>query len=176
MEALSPGLIAEIACGSSDWAQVERATVPLLAERIGADVAFFAGHGGFGEHTVGVDASLRADLNAVWGGCSAGVEPLVEHALRSRRAVVDTSFFGHSLDRLPYFDIIMRPLRGRQTLMVFLEWRGRAIHQVALGRCGRGPAFSDRDADLLSSLIPTLTLACAARAGRLRSFLPRQGA
>ncbi len=47
-----------------------------------------------------------------------------------------------------------RPLRGRD-----VERVGRA---------------SDRDRDLLSSLIPTLTLACAARAERPQSFLRSQ--
>jgi DNA-binding CsgD family transcriptional regulator len=172
MEALSPGLIAEIACSAPDWADIEKAVVPLLADRIGADVVFFAGHSGFGEHTLGVDTSLRADINAIWADCSAGFEPLVEYAVRSRRAVIDAHFFGGTLTRLPYFHGIMRPLRGRQTLMGFLELRRRAVYQVALGRSGQSPGFCDRDRDLLSSLIPTLTLACAARADRPRSFLP----
>lgn len=172
MEALSPGLIAEIACSAPDWGDIEKAVVPLLADEIGADAIFFAGHRGFGEHTLGVDAPLRADINAIWADLSDGIEPLVEHAVRSRRAVIDADFFGGTLTRLPYFHGIMRPLRGRQTLMGFLELGGRAVYQVALGRSEHSPGFCDRDRDLLSSLIPTLTLACAARADRPQSFLP----
>jgi DNA-binding CsgD family transcriptional regulator len=68
----------------------------------------------------------------------------------------------------------MRPLHGRQTLMGFLEWGGQAVYQVGLGRSQQTRVFSDQDRDLLSSLIPTLTLACAARADRPQLFLPNQ--
>jgi DNA-binding CsgD family transcriptional regulator len=77
----------------------------------------------------------------------------------SRWAVVDSECFGRELERLVYYDTVMRPHHGRTTLMGFLRCHGRHTGIVVLGRSAGSSRFRARDLALLADALPVLSLA-----------------
>lgn len=163
MEALTPGLVAEVACSAKHWLEVEEAVLELLLRHVGADTAFFADARGPSETAVGVLAERRPQLLAAWSKLGEGMAPLLNAARAGNGVVVDSELLGQGLKRLPYYQVIMRPVRGCTTLMAFLSTGARQTpRKLVLGRCvGTGPFRSNQQA-LLASLVPTLSLAAAA--------------
>jgi len=89
--------------------------------------------------------------------------PLLNAARAGKGVVVDSEVLGQELKRLPYYQVIMRPVRGYTTLMAFLSTGAlQTPRKLALGRCvGTCPFHADQQA-LLASIVPTLSLAAAA--------------
>jgi len=162
VEELTPGLLAEIACAASSWLEVERATVELLVDQVGADTVFFADEAGPTETCVGVVASERERVRPIWPSLIRGGEALVDAARAGDGVVIDSELFGRDLERLPYYDALMRPVRGRSTLMAFLTRPRREPKKLALGRCQGSRDFDAGERALVAALVPTLTLASAA--------------
>jgi DNA-binding CsgD family transcriptional regulator len=162
MEPLTAGLVAEIACSAPSWSEVERVLLGLLWQQIGADAAFFAGSSGFGEHTMGVLAPLREEVNAEWSSLFPSVDPAFRAAAKTGGVIIDSEVFGKDLERFSYYDRIMRRVRGTTTLIAFLSRDGRFTQKIGLGRVQGNRPFGERDRALLASLVPTLTLAYAA--------------
>ncbi len=162
MDALTPGLVAEIACSAPTWLDLERAVLELVMSQIGADTAFFADTTGPSEASLGRITEQRVQLARLWPELGPGMSSLQRVALAGDGVVVDNVLLGRRLERLPYYQLVMRPVRGRTTMLAFLAPRGCLQRKLAIGRCEGSPAFGERPRRLLATIVPTLTLACAA--------------
>lgn len=174
MHARDLGTLADIARGAPDLATYERDVLALLDERVGYDVAMFKRDNGFGLATPGLLPELRVGLNARWPLYRAETRPLFEAALEAGGVAVDTDVFGTKLDRLSYYQELMRPHRGRSTAVVYLTARGSVLAGVALGRCTTG--FRSRELAYLRAVTPVMTLCEALVQRRAPVADPQQSA
>lgn len=166
MEALTPGLVAEIACAAPNFCSVESAVLDLLEQHIGADTAFFIDRNGPTSNTRGVLLKHPTPLGSIWAKLvrSPGAGALVEAAQSGNGLVVDSELFGTTLHEQDYYRIVMEPVRGHSTLFVALPQRGPLKTEVVLGRCVGSPKFSEHEKRVVASLVPTLSLAVLAHA------------
>jgi DNA-binding CsgD family transcriptional regulator len=158
MSVLQPETIAELACGHGQLAAFEASVLGELARHIGFDVAFFCGGDGVGEASLGLDPAVRPVATQRWSEMSVECLEMLAPARRHGGVIVDSEWFGARLDRLTYYDTIMRPHRGRTTLMAFLECRGVLSGELVLGRCRNSSLFSEADAAALRRLVPVIAL------------------
>jgi DNA-binding CsgD family transcriptional regulator len=158
MERLRPELIAEIACGTAEPANFERAVLALLHADIGADVSFFCDARGLSDVALGLDPRIRPVARGRWARLAAETAPMSKAAERSGGVVVDTELFGSRLETFLYYDTFMRPHRGRTTLLGFLRCHTRQVGKVVLGRCAGSRDFSAKEVSRLRELLPTLSL------------------
>jgi DNA-binding CsgD family transcriptional regulator len=136
-----------------------------------------------GPHTLGFQPRLHATLARRWSHYEQELSEF-SRACRAEGVGVDVEFFGNRrLERLSYYQELMRPHRGRSTMIGDLVCGGTSVGKVLLGRCSTG--FNDRERDGLKGLLPALSvceLALApfrerAPAGRdlaLASLTPRE--
>lgn len=166
MEALTPGLVAEIACAAPSFSHVESAVLDLLEHHIGADTAFFIDRNGPTANTRGVLLEHQEPLGRVWPKLarSASAAALVNAAKAGNGLVVDSELFGTALREQDYYRIVMEPVRGCSTLFVALPQGGPLKTEVVLGRCVGSPAFSESEKQVVAALVPTLSLAVLAHA------------
>jgi DNA-binding CsgD family transcriptional regulator len=155
---LCPESIAELACAHENAAGFEAAVLEVLERHIGCDVAFFCGPSEISDAARGLDPSVRPRARERWGEMSAECLELLPAARRGGGVVIDSEWFGARLERLVYYDTIMRPHHGRTTLMAFLECQGRLSGELVIGRCRGSSTFSDRDVQALRRLVPVLSL------------------
>jgi len=168
MEALTPGLVAELACSARDWDGFERETTALLLEAIGADTVFFSDGRRISAHGLGVIEQVRDRIQPLWPELAAQSAVLLEAALRAGGTLIDSEVMGKDLERMPYYDALMRPVRGRTTLIGVVTPAGCVSHKIAIGRCWGSSPFRSRHSRLLASVLPTISLARAALAARKR--------
>jgi len=158
VERLCPEVIAELACTTLDVRVFEREILGLLDRHIGVDVAFFCGGTDISEVALGLDDSVRPQARERWAEMSMEVARLVPAARHTGGVVVDSELLGAELTRCVYYDTIMRPHRGRTTLMGFLQCKGQLVGELVLGRALRSRDFQASEAALLRELLPTLSL------------------
>lgn len=175
---LRPEAIAEMACAHAERSGFEASVLAELGRHIGFDVGFFCEGDGLSDVAHGFDESVRPAAAERWSEMTVESLELLPTARRSQGVVVDSEVFGERLERLVYYDTIMRPHRGRTTLMGFLECQGVLSGELVLGRCKGSPPFSRAQADALRRLMPVLSLsrhaylgAGAAKAGAAPSAL-----
>lgn len=173
MEALTPGLIAELACSMPSWLELERRVVELLEQWVGADTVFFLDQSGPTVSCRGVLADTREQLRREWPTLERTASPghLVNAALARNGVVVDSELFGTALCEQPYYHVFMAPVRGYTTLFGLLTGPERNTRptkrqagvaprgEVVLGRCVGSKPFTCAELELLATLLPTLSLA-----------------
>jgi DNA-binding CsgD family transcriptional regulator len=132
----------------------------VLERHVGFDVAFFCGENGFGEASLGLDPAVRSAAGERWAEMSVECLELLVPARRSGGVIVDSDWFGFGprLTRLVYYDTLMRPHRGRTTLIAFLECRGVLLGELVLGRSRGSTAFSAAHVQALRWLAPVLSV------------------
>lgn len=168
------GTFAEIACAAESVESYEREVIALVEKRVGFDVAFFKRPSGLGGFMRGVDRTMRDRLDRRWTVYADETRPCVEVAMKQRGVVVDTEVFGRRIERLAYYQEIMRPVSGRNTALLYAMRRGAPVAGLAVGRCS--VAFRDADLEYLRAIGPTIavcevTVQAQASAGRsLRDF------
>jgi DNA-binding CsgD family transcriptional regulator len=164
MEALTPGLVAEIACAAPNFHSVEVPILSLLEHHIGADTAFFIDKDGPTASIRGVVAEFGTELARAWPRLakSPGARNLVSAAQAGNGVVVDSELFGSTLRQQYYYQLVMEPVHGVATMFTVLPHRGRLKTELVLGRCSGSPEFSNADKALVASLVPTLSLAVLA--------------
>lgn len=168
MEALTAGLVAEIACSAPDFHAVEARLLELLEHHVGADTAFFIGSNGPTETSRGAITTLGVEFSKVWPQLAntSGARALVSAARAQRGVVVDSELFGAALRRQDYYQRVMAPVCGTTTMFAVLPYQRRAKTELVLGRCGSSPPFTEHDKALVASLVPTLSLAVLAHQRR----------
>ncbi|MEY2930702.1 MAG: hypothetical protein RL033_1451 [Pseudomonadota bacterium] len=159
MTRLRPEQIAELACSTARHDDFERSVLELCVRHVGADVSFFSRPGGVSPVALGFDESVRPHTQQRWARMGSELLPLMPEALRQGGVVVDSEWFGSELPQLLYYDTIMRPHRGRSTLLGFLFYQGRCVSRLVLGRSLGSPDFHERDKAALRALVPTLSVA-----------------
>lgn len=164
MEALTPGLVAEIAWSAPNFHSVEATVLDLLEHHVGADTAFFIDALGPTSNTRGVLTVFGDELKRAWPNVakSKGARTLVSAAQLGNGVVVDSELFGSALREQDYYHLLMAPVRGVTTMFTVLPHRARLKTELVLGRCTGSPEFSAEDKALVRSLVPTLSLAVLA--------------
>jgi DNA-binding CsgD family transcriptional regulator len=155
---LRPESIAELACAHAHAAGFEAAVLDVFERYIGFDVAFFCGPTEIGDVARGLDPQVRPRARERWREMSAECLELLPAARRGGGVVIDSEWFGSRLERLVYYDTIMRPHHGRTTLMAFLECQGRLSGELVIGRCKGSSPFTARQVEVLRGLVPVLSL------------------
>lgn len=156
---LRPEHIAELACSLPQHEAFELQVLELLERQIGLDVCFFSRPGGVSPVALGLDQSVLPGALRHWASVRQEIRRLLPEAQRQGGVVVDSEWFGSELPQLLYYQTIMRPHRGRSTLLGFLHYQGRCVSHLVLGRSRGSPDFSARDRASLRQLLPTLSVA-----------------
>lgn len=154
---MSPDLV-RIAHETTSATAFEAASLELLQQHVGFDVAFFSTKGAEASPTVvGLDAAVIGA--AARGGSRYASEllPVKRAALEARGVAVDTRVLGEGgVRRSAYYREVARAVGGRHSLMAYVPLRGRIVAGIMLGRCGASSAFSDGDIARVEALLPAL--------------------
>jgi DNA-binding NarL/FixJ family response regulator len=151
--------LAEIAAGAASQADYERGVLQVVAARVGFDVAIFKRAPGHSGH--GLDGAIERACRPYWPRFGAEILPVAQVALREGRVAVDVEVLGmRRLERLAYYQRLMRPHRGKATAIVCLTNRGSVFGTLALGRTRGG--FRPQELDYLRSIASTLSICEAA--------------
>ena len=159
--------MAAIAAEAADATIYETELLGLIDRVVGSDVLFFKRNGAPGPVVLGIDTETLRDAERRLLDCSEEITDVILAARRQDGVAVDLTVFGaRRLERKQYYQFIMRPVGGRCTAMVPVEWQGHGLSVLALGRTGR--SYSAREIDRLQKLAPTLRLCEALQDTRAR--------
>jgi DNA-binding CsgD family transcriptional regulator len=137
--------------------QYEQVLFELLQRRIGFDVGFCIRADGLGPCTPGLAEAVRRDTRGRFGEFKRSVGPMTRAALGDRGVIVDAEFFGaRGLERKPHYQAMMRPHRGRSSLLGYLCGPHGPIANLVLGRTT--PRFLEREKRFVERAIPVLSL------------------
>ena len=149
--------LAEIATSAESLLDYERAVLDVIGHTVGFDVAMFKRAGGCGPYTPGLDAGIKRACGPYWQDFAREVTVLGQAALKQRHVAVDVEFFGQrALERLSYYQRLMRPHGGKATAVICLCRRGQITGSLSLGRTGGG--FRASELAYLRALAPTLSI------------------
>ena len=149
--------LAEIATSAETLLDYERAVLGVVGRTVGFDVAMFKRAGGCGPYTPGLDAGIKRACSPYWQDFAREVALLGQAALKQQSVAVDVEFFGlRGLERLSYYQRLMRPHGGKATAVICLARRGRIMGSLSLGRTGGG--FRASELSYLRALAPTLSI------------------
>lgn len=153
--------LVEVAASARDLAEYERAALAILGSRVAFEVAMFKRVGGLGAVLPGLDPRVVRDCASRWHRFGEELRPVGHAALRARHVAVDLDVLGlRRMERLEYYQRVMRPHRGTSTAIVCLARHGTVIGSLALGRT-RG-SFDERELDALREMAPALAVCEAA--------------
>jgi DNA-binding CsgD family transcriptional regulator len=149
--------LAQIAANADTLLDYERAALEIVGRTVGFDVAMFKRAGGCGPYTPGLDVAIKRACGPHWQDFAREVKLVGKVALRQRGVAVDVEVFGiRGLERLSYYQRLMRPHGGKSTAVICLTRRGSIAGSVSLGRTGGG--FRASELSYLRALAPTLSL------------------
>jgi DNA-binding CsgD family transcriptional regulator len=165
---IDAGALVEVAAQARELRAYELGVLDVLRRGVGFDVAMFKRPDGVGEH--GLDAKIAHACRAHWGQFKLDATPVIAAALGRRGVAVDVDVLGmRRLERLSYYQRLMRPHRGKSTAIVCLMRHGSVASTLALGRTGGG--FAEAELDYLRALGPALSV-CESAALSPRPALP----
>jgi DNA-binding CsgD family transcriptional regulator len=155
------GAYAEAARDASSRREYEAAAIDHLLARVGADVAMFVWPSGPSEYAHGFHDSVRSTAEKRWGLYASELSGLSTAALAGGGVVVDTEYFDtREHEKLHYYQEIMRPHRGRTTLMGYLTCGGARRGALVLGRTSRNWSAGERA--YIERVLPVLGVCAAA--------------
>jgi len=146
-----------MACAAASPDEFDHGVLELFDRQIGIDVGAILTPQGPADAAVGFEPSVRSAMAENRVAITREFGRMLPEARRAGGIVVDSEYFGAEFERLVTYDVIMRPHRGRTTLLGVLSYR--QVSAVALGRCGRSPSFRARDMACLRAAIPVLRVA-----------------
>jgi DNA-binding CsgD family transcriptional regulator len=153
--------VLEAGQSATDPLDYERSVLSSLSECIPSEQAFFVRHGRISEYARSFDERVRRDTVGRFQLYARELEAFGKHALGRGAAAVDREFFGQSgLERLTYFGEVMRPHRGKSSLIGYLTFREQLLGCVVLGRASA--TFSVKEQATLRAVLPALSLCDAA--------------
>lgn len=151
------GALAEVAAGAETVESYEHGVFAILGAKVGFDVAMFKRADGLGRGAFGLDARIARECQPFFAQFAREIEPVWEAAAQHHGVAVDIDVFGQRrIERLSYYQRLMRPHGGKATAIVCLARRGRPIASLSLGRTSSG--FSSAELDYLRELAPTLAV------------------
>jgi DNA-binding CsgD family transcriptional regulator len=152
--------VVEAAATANARVDYERPLFELLERAIGFDVAFCVRFDGIGAHAPGFDPGVRRRVAGRLEFCAREYAGMKERALCGSGVGVDLEFFGRAgLERTQAYREVIRPHRGRASLLMFLP-----DVTLVLGRTRAG--FRDAECQTLAemrSLVAVCEQAVAAR-------------
>ena len=149
--------LAEIAANARTLLDYERAALEIIGTNVGFEVAMFKRAGGCGPYTPGLNIAIKRACDPYWPDFAREVKLVGKVALRQRGVTVDVEVFGtRGLERLSYYQRLMRPHGGKSTAVICLTRRGSIVGSLSLGRTGGG--FRASELSYLRALAPTLSL------------------
>jgi DNA-binding CsgD family transcriptional regulator len=157
VERLCPELIAEMACTAASPDEFDRGVLALFDQEIGVDVAAILTPQGPANVAVGFEPNVRAAMASNRIAITREFGRMLPAARNAGGVVVDSEYFGAEFEHLVTYDVIMRPHRGRTTLLGVLSYR--QVSAVALGRCAGSRKFRAREIASLREVLPVLRVA-----------------
>jgi DNA-binding NarL/FixJ family response regulator len=159
--------MAAIAAEAADATSYEAELLRVIDRVVGSDVLFFKRNGVPGPVIVGIDVDTLREGERLLLDCSDEASDVIVAARRQGGVAVDLDVLGaRGLERKQYYQMLMRPIGGRCTAFVPVQWQGYGLSVLALGRTGR--PYSAREVDRLRQLAPTLRLCEALQETRAR--------
>jgi DNA-binding CsgD family transcriptional regulator len=151
------GGLAEIATSAETLLDYERGVLDVVGRTVGFDVAMFKRAGGCGPYTPGLEARIKRACAPYWQDFAREVTVVGQAALKQKNVAVDVEVFGlRGLERLSYYQRLMRPHGGKATAVICLTRRGQITGSLSLGRTGGG--FRASELAYLRALAPTLSI------------------
>jgi DNA-binding CsgD family transcriptional regulator len=152
------GELIEAARSACSVEAFERVLFAVLDREIGFDVAFCVRAEGPGPFAPGLEPVVRRDAEGSWPRFGAELTPLCRAASTRGGVEVDVEFFGaRKLERMAHYQQLMRPHRGRSSLIGYLPGAdAQLIGSVVLGRTT--PRFAARERRRLQRALPLLSL------------------
>jgi DNA-binding CsgD family transcriptional regulator len=177
------GALAEIAGRAETLEGYEREALDVIGRRVGFDVAMWKRPSGLGPYAPGLDPKIRAACAPDLHEFGRQLAQVAEVAAAEGGVAVDLDVLGlRRMERLSYYQRLMRPHGGTSTAMLYFTHRRRPIGALALGRT-RG-SFAGGELTYLRALVPTLAMCEAATASSadppardlaaLRALTPRE--
>jgi DNA-binding CsgD family transcriptional regulator len=159
--------MAAIAAEAADATSYETELLRVIDRVVGSDVLLFKRNGVPGPVVVGIDAQALREGERQLLDCRDEADDVIRAAGRRGGVAVDLDVFGvRGLERKQYYQVLMRPVGGKCTAMLPVEWQGHGLSVLALGRTGR--SFGAREVERLQQLVPTLRLCEALQEARAR--------
>lgn len=156
--------LADVATRATSLFDYERGALDIVGKQVGFDVAMWKRAGGFGPFTPGLDPVIQKACLPHFRTFGEETAPVAQAALRQGRVAVDVDVLGMPrMERLSFYQRLMRPHGGKSTAIVCLTRRSAIIGCLALGRT-RG-SFNDAELSYLRKLAPTLSVCEAAVSG-----------
>jgi DNA-binding CsgD family transcriptional regulator len=147
--------LAEVTTQAGSVRAYEVGVLEILRRRMGFDVAMFKRPDGVGEH--GLDSAVARSCRPYWNQFRADAMPVLTVAGEQGGVAVDVDVLGtRGLERLSYYQRLMRPHGGTATAFVCLIRHGRVAGTLALGRTHG--TFHDHELAQLRALAPTLSV------------------
>lgn len=112
--------VVDAAATANTRADYERPLFELLERAIGFEVAFCVRRDGIGTHAPGFDSEVRRRISGRLEFCALEYANMRDQALRGSGVAVDREFFGARLELTQTYREIIRPHRGRSSLLLFL--------------------------------------------------------
>lgn len=135
----------DAAASAASWADYEQPLFDWLENAVGFDVGFCLREGEIGPHAPGLDARVRRETAGRFDAYSREYAPLRRKALETGGAANDLEFFGKTaLERTLTYREVIRPHRGRSSLLVFVGGTSAPRALLVLGRTGSNFRESDR--------------------------------
>jgi len=157
MPANEANALAELAATANSLCDYERGALELIGARVGFDVAMFKRAGGTGPYTPGLDLGIKRACMPYWKQFGEEIAPVAAVAMRQGRVAVDVEVFGlRRMERLSYYQLLMRPHGGTSTAIIHFTRRGSIVGCLSLGRT-RG-SFAASELDYLRTLATTLSV------------------
>ncbi|HET8936392.1 MAG TPA: helix-turn-helix transcriptional regulator [Polyangiales bacterium] len=152
--------LVEVATQAVGAREYELGVLDILRRRLGFDVAMFKRReSSDGLH--GIDPRVELAVRSLWGRFRAESQSITLEALRQRGVAVDVEVLGmRRLERLLYYQTLMKPHHGTSTAFIVLARGGQLLTQLCLGRTHGG--FTDDELDYLRSIKPALSVCEAA--------------
>ena len=151
------GALADVATAAESVFDYEKGVLEVIARRVGYDVAMIKRAGGLGPYAPGLDPTVRSAVDKHWPQFAQDVLPVARAGLASGGVAVDLEVLGlRRLERLSYYQRLMKPHGGRSTALLCLTQRRRPIATMALGRTTA--VFNPRELAYLRAITNTLSL------------------
>jgi DNA-binding NarL/FixJ family response regulator len=159
--------MAVIAAEAADAASYEAELLRIVDLVVGADVLLFKRNGLPGPVVIGLDALELREEERKLLDCSNEADDVIRAARKQGGVAIDVDVFGvRGLERKRYYQALMRPLGGKCTAMLPVEWQGQVLSVLSVGRACR--MFNAREVECLRELAPTLRLCEALQVERAR--------
>jgi DNA-binding CsgD family transcriptional regulator len=151
--------LVEVATAAVNTREYEQGVLETLRRRLGFDVAMFKRRDSCGTH--GLDPNVELACRPRWDQFRLDALPVTRAALTQRGVAVDIDVLGlRRMQRLSYYQDLMRPHRGTSTALMTLTRGGQPLATLALGRTHG--SFSDPELAYLRSVVPAISVCEAA--------------